>query len=237
MTDLHTHILPGMDDGARDVQMSLRMLRLEATSGVSTVALTPHFYRDRENMEHFLQRRERAMVSLLEGLERLSEDERGKLPRMVLGAEVAWMPNMAGWPHLERLCYGDSRYLLLELPFLQPWTERMIHEIYNLMGQTGLVPVIAHIDRYLGVQKKALLESLFEMGLPIQISAEELLHPFRRKRALRLLAGRDAQFLISDCHNDTDRKPRLGEAVRVLQRKLGEAEANDILSQSDELLL
>jgi protein subunit release factor B len=54
MTDLHTHILPGMDDGSPDVETSIAMLRMEAEQGVHTVVLTPHFYRDRERPEHFL---------------------------------------------------------------------------------------------------------------------------------------------------------------------------------------
>ena len=53
MTDLHTHILPGMDDGAKTVEDSLAMLRMEYDQGVDTVVLTPHFYRDRENPKHF----------------------------------------------------------------------------------------------------------------------------------------------------------------------------------------
>jgi len=60
LTDLHTHILPGMDDGARNVAMSLAMLEAERAQGVDTVVLTPHFYREREDAERFLQRREAA---------------------------------------------------------------------------------------------------------------------------------------------------------------------------------
>ena len=57
MIDLHTHILPGMDDGAKDVKTSLALLRMESAQGVGTVVLTPHFYRDREEPQHFLTRR------------------------------------------------------------------------------------------------------------------------------------------------------------------------------------
>ena len=57
MTDLHTHILPGMDDGAVSVETSLEMLRMERDQGVDAVVLTPHFYRDRERPEQFLARR------------------------------------------------------------------------------------------------------------------------------------------------------------------------------------
>ena len=54
MIDIHTHILPGMDDGASTPEESLAMLRMQREQGVDTVFLTPHFHRDRENPEHFL---------------------------------------------------------------------------------------------------------------------------------------------------------------------------------------
>ena len=57
MTDLHTHILPGMDDGAKDAAAAAAMLRMEAEQGVTGVALTPHFYRADETPERFLARR------------------------------------------------------------------------------------------------------------------------------------------------------------------------------------
>ena len=89
MTDLHTHILPGMDDGAPDVETSLAMLREEARQGVDTVVLTPHFYRDRERPEHFLARRARAADRLNSAIQALPGEERRAMPRLILGAEVA----------------------------------------------------------------------------------------------------------------------------------------------------
>ena len=75
MTDLHTHILPGMDDGAESVEMSLDMLRMERDQGVDAVVLTPHFYRDRERPEHFLNRRRAAGEALRDALMALPEEE------------------------------------------------------------------------------------------------------------------------------------------------------------------
>ena len=69
MTDLHTHILPGIDDGARSVEESLAMLRMERGQGVDTVVLTPHFYRDRENPKRFLRRRKESAAALAQASE------------------------------------------------------------------------------------------------------------------------------------------------------------------------
>ena len=219
MVDLHTHILPGLDDGADMVETSLAMLREEYVQGVDTVALTPHFYRDREHLSDFLQRREEGYHKLLAAANALSEEERKMLPKLVLGAEVAWVPNLAQLPELERLCYQDTKYLLLELPF-GAWDDTLFRQIYDLMNCRGITPIIAHIDRYWGTQKKERFETLFSLGVPVQLSAEPLLHFTTRGRALRLIKAGKVQMLISDAHNMADRQPNLGKAADVLRKKL-----------------
>ncbi|MDO4315099.1 MAG: hypothetical protein Q4C45_04925 [Oscillospiraceae bacterium] len=234
MTDLHTHILPGMDDGAKTVEMSLAMLRMERDQGVDTVVLTPHFYRDRESPEKFLSRRRAAGEALRDALESLPEEERKTLPRLAVGAEVAWMPNLADWPELPRLCLGRSRNLLLELPF-SPWSGQMIRQIYDLMGRTGITPVIAHIERYLKIQKAEHIAEVLALGVPVQLSAEPLLHPLRRGRALKLLRGRQVQLLASDCHNTTVRPPNLGPAAEIVKSRLGAEKLASMSRRTDAL--
>lgn len=230
MNDLHTHILPGLDDGADTVETSLAMLREEYAQGVDTVALTPHFYRDREHLSDFLQRREEGYHKLLAAIAALSEEEKEALPDLLLGAEVAWVPNFAQLPGLEQLCYQDTKYLLLELPF-GPWDDTLFRQIYDLMNCRGITPVIAHIDRYWGTQKKEQFEALFSLGVPVQLSAEPLLHFTTRGRALRLIKTGKVQMLISDAHNLTDRQPNLGKAFDILHKKLG-VERSDLFDFS-----
>ena len=231
MTDLHTHILPGMDDGAPDVETSLAMLREEALQGVDTVVLTPHFYRDQERPEHFLARRERAADRLARAILDLTEEERQTMPRLILGAEVAWVPNLAYWEELPQLCVGKSNYLLLELPF-SPWNEHMVNQLYDLLGRTGITPILAHLERYRRSQRRELMEEVVSLGVPVQFSADTLLHPLRRGRVLKELRE-EGNFLASDCHNLTSRPPNLGKAMKVVQRKLGLAGEKRILLQSD----
>lgn len=230
MNDLHTHILPGLDDGADTVETSLAMLRQEYAQGVDTVALTPHFYRDREHLSDFLQRREEGYHKLLAAIAALSEEEKEALPDLLLGAEVAWVPNFAQLPGLEKLCYQDTKFLLLELPF-GSWDDTLFRQIYDLMNCRGITPIIAHIDRYWGTQKKEQFETLFSLGVPVQLSAEPLLHFTTRGRALRLIKTGKVQMLISDAHNLTDRQPNLGKASDILCKKLG-AERPDLFDFS-----
>ena len=236
MIDLHTHILPGMDDGARDVNISLTLLRMEAAQGVDAVFLTPHFYRDRENIPHFLNRRAKAARILADALMALPEDERRALPRLTLGAEVAWMPNLAEWDELPQLCLGASGHFLLELPF-SPWNDQLVSQLYELPGRTGLTPVIAHIERYLKSQKSQHIEAVLSMGVPVQVSAEPLLHPLRRGAVLKLLREQKAHLIASDAHSPEARPPNLGAAMAVVRRRLGGRQADSLAERSDTFSL
>lgn len=235
MTDLHTHILPGMDDGAPDAEASLAMLREEAAQGVDTVALTPHFYRDREEPGHFLSRRARAWEQLNERLSSLSEAQRAALPQTALGAEVAWVPNLGAMPELSRLCLGESRYFLLELPFY-PWDAQLLRQLYELPDRTGLTPVLAHLERYFRVQKREHLEEILSMDFPVQVSAAPLLRLTQRALPLRMLASGQAQLIASDAHNMTARAPDLGPAMQLIAKKLGAQRAEAAGAFADALL-
>lgn len=216
MTDLHTHILPGMDDGARDVETSLAMLRLEWEQGVDGVALTPHFYRERERADRFFARRQQAWERLSEEMAHCGDP----LPSLVLGAEVAWVPNLNEWDDLERFCLGESRYFLLELPFT-PWSNRMIDQLYDLMSSTGVTPVLAHLERYFKLQKKDHLREIAGMGLPVQLSAQPLLHLMERGPVLREIRDNGRCFLASDCHGLQQRRPDLGPGMEQAEKRLG----------------
>lgn len=235
MTDLHTHILPGIDDGARTVEISLDLLRMERDQGVDTVVLTPHFYRDRENISRFLSRRATAVETLKTALAALPEQESKTLPRMVVGVEVAWVPGLAELPELFQLTFGPERALLLELPFY-PWNEQMFHDIYDMMDRRGVLPIIAHIERYWKIQKAEHIENILSLGVPIQISAEPLLHTLGGRRARKLLQEGAAHLVASDCHNTTSRLPNLGPAMAVIRRKLGEDRASKIERAGDRLV-
>lgn len=226
MTDLHTHILPGMDDGAPDMTTALQMLTMEAKQGVGTVALTPHFYRNREHVSDFLIRRANAMARLQNDLKNVEH------PRLILSAEVAYAPGMADWQELGQLCYAGTKILLVEPP-MTAWNDDMFRQLYAIEGRRGITPMIAHIERYFETQKKAHIAQLLEMGFPIQVSTASLLRFYGRRRALKLLTDFNA-VLVSDCHNTTTRPPDLGVAVRVLEKKLG-GDARDIVQYAGEL--
>ena len=228
MIDLHTHILPGMDDGAKTVEEALQMLRIEAEQGVGAVALTPHYYRTKERPESFLERRRVAM-------ERLLEATKDKVyPRFSLGAEVAMVPSMEDWSDLADFCYDNTKTLLVELP-IQPWTPEVFYRLYNLENRCGILPMIAHVDRYFFYQSRKNIEQLLEMGYPVQVSAEALSHWVSRKNAINLLK-KNYGVLISDCHNTNTRRPNMADGLQVIEKKLGKQTALEIVEWTESIL-
>ncbi|MBQ7566299.1 MAG: hypothetical protein IJT18_04190 [Oscillospiraceae bacterium] len=235
MTDLHTHILPAVDDGARDVQTSIAMLTAAKAQGVDAVALTPHFYLDHRTPQEFLARRQRSFDALRSAIDALPAAEREALPPVTLGAEVLWMPYLSRVEGLEKLCYEGTRLLLLEPPFGK-WGSDWFRDLNDIIDMRGLIPVIAHIDRYAGAQSRGAMDELRRMGLPTQISAEAFTVRRTRAWALAQIKSGAADLLISDCHNTTDRKPNTGDALEVIGKKLGEDAAQMLREKSDRLL-
>lgn len=216
MTDLHTHILPGMDDGAADLSQSRAMLRAEQRQGVDTVVLTPHFYRVDETVDSFLDRRSCAW-------ETLCDDLPANAPKLILGAEVTWYHGIMDEPRITELCLGDSGCILLEMP-LRPWSDTLLEQVYQFAGVTGTTPILAHVERYLHLQKKGQLKTLIEMGIPMQISAGAFRGPFAAAKASRLMKN-GTWFLGTDCHNTSTRPPNYGPAAAYIQKYHPDADA------------
>lgn len=234
MTDLHTHILPGIDDGAKSAEESVEMLRMQQSQGVHTVVLTPHFYPHQEDVSTFLARREEAMGQLRECMDARPLDA-PLLPRLLLGAEVLWRSDLNEEDGLDKLCIEGTKNLLLELPFV-PWNVQLIDQLYDMMGRTGITPIIAHLERYIPMQPQKLVQEILELGVPVQISAEILSHPFMRREAMKLLKKGQAHLLASDCHDCTQRMPNLAAGIEIVRRKLGNAIAQELCACAEGLI-
>ncbi len=231
MIDFHTHILPGMDDGASMPEMSIQMLASEYSQGVDTVVLTPHLYRQDEDVAHFLRRRTACWNTLQDAIQQLPQKEVQALPQLALGAEVAWVPNLAEWP----LCLGNSSYMLLELPFTK-WNNRIIQQVYDIQARTGITPILAHLERYRSIQDKGLYQEVFLSGLPIQIGCDFTSEFWRRHAVLKMLKKNELTMLATDAHNLTSRPPNMKNAITCLEKKLGSSTAMEIQNRTKKVL-
>lgn len=225
LTDFHSHILPGIDDGSTDVKMSLEMLRREKDQGIERVVATPHFYARYENPERFLQRRSRAEETL-----RRSMAAEPDMPELLIGAEVRYFPGIAESEYLPKLMIQGTDSILIELP-AAPWPEAMLRELAEIWERRGITPIVAHIDRYIRPFRTGGIPKLLqELPVLVQANGEFFLERSTARLAMKLLKADQIQLLGSDCHNLTDRKPNLAEAVRRIEKKLGRSPIEKLLS-------
>ena len=230
MTDIHTHILPRMDDGSKSPEMSLEMLAREQAQGVDTVVLTPHFYRHRESAESYLARRADRFALLQKAIEQSGQ----RLPRLILGAEVAWVPNLTECHLIDKLCIGDTKNMLVEMPF-RPWNDQTINQLYDLMNKHGITPIFAHLERYLD-QPAEYINEIISMGTPIQVSCAPLERFMSRRPIIKMLRNHNAHLLGSDCHNLTSRQPNMEMGLSVVKKVLGKDLADSLVRQADSLV-
>lgn len=219
MIDLHTHLLPKMDDGSRSVEESIQMLKMQAEQGVRCVIASPHFYAEQESPKEFLHRRQSAYEMLTAEIER--QDLQTRLPQIRLGAEVRYFEGISHSSAVRELTIEGTDLLLLEMPFVS-WSKRMLQEVQIMQKQLGVTVLLAHVERYRNMQGFFFERKLEEMGALMQSNAEFFINKKSRKKALHLFEQGKIHLLGSDCHNCTVRPPNLGEAMQLLTEQFGD---------------
>lgn len=221
--DFHSHVLPGIDDGSRDIETSVGILQEAFRQGVDCMVATPHFYASRDRVDDFLDRRHGAEAKLNACLT-------SALPRFVPGAEVAYFEGCSDAERLEELTIGSSRVLLFELPF-DVWNAKVIDEVRDLIENRDFLIIMAHLERYLSIKENQReLKRLLKLPIVVQVNAGSLADWKRRAKTLRLLRASPHFVLGSDCHGLNRRPPNLIEGRMVIQKRLGQ----DSLDQMDE---
>lgn len=227
--DFHSHILPAIDDGSRDLNTSVNMIRRCEEQGVGCIIATPHFYAVHDKMERFLERRARAY-------EKLKKELPCSAPEIYLGGEVAFFRGISRAEHLEELTIGNSDLILLEMPFA-PWSGSDIEEVERLVNHSGFRYILAHLERYLAIpENKRGLERLLELPVVVQVNAGSLLEWKTRGKTLRLLKKSESCVLGSDCHGMHHRMPNLGEGRKMAEKKLGRDFLNRIDRDGERLI-
>ncbi len=195
MIDIHTHILPGIDDGAKKGEQSKEMLLSELSQGVKTVVLTPHYYGRQRSPEQFLERRAKAFANLKEYLPDGLE--------MRLGAEIYFSGvNTAPHEELCKLCIQGTKYVLFEFPFNEKWTSALWERLAEFIRETDYTPIIAHVERYMEtIKQPQLLRRLADMGCLMQVNTTAFLDRRSRSFAFALLKHGWVHCLGSDAHD------------------------------------
>ena len=213
MLDIHCHILPGFDDGAADVSESVQMARMAVESGVTGIVVTPHFRGEPDSL--------RALNRLVNRYERLIQEvSRENIPlRLFPGAEILCLPetpDMASRRELPTL--GNTDYLLVEFFFNESVT--YMNNMLRDLSRYGHHPVIAHPERYEGVQEDpAVMEYWFGQGYVLQLNKGSILGSFGpepQDAAMAALDMRLAGLIASDAHSPNRRTTDLSHLRRWL---------------------
>lgn len=228
MIDIHTHILPGMDDGSGSLEESLAMAKESARQGVRLLAATPHFYATQEDPNSFLRRREKSLALL----ENAWQDS---FPTLLVGAEVRYFDGISRVEKIAHLTLDHTRILLLEMPFTS-WSRRMVEEVVELQRSRGLQVLLAHVERYLKDQDGQVWETFRQNGVWMQCNANFFLRWQTKRKAQALFKKGEIQMLGSDTHNMTSRPPNLAMAREALVKSLGQAAWRDFERRSYALL-
>lgn len=224
LADFHTHILPGVDDGASDLEHSMKMVAAAYESGTRILFLTPHFSRHFHGV---------SAVELRKIFKEFEDRVHQIYPdlRLILGNEIHY--EMDTPDHLETgrcMTMGDSSYCLIEFRS-GALASRILSAISELV-RCGYTPVIAHAERYASiVQNPSLVEDAVSMGALIQLNADSILgmNGFRIKRLCAgLLKRRLVHFVGSDAHDISRRPPEVGKCMKKIVKKYGAAYAKEI---------
>ena len=236
MIDLHCHILPGVDDGSPDAEISLSMARHAAESGVTAIAVTPHcnlpgFRRNYRGPDYRRQ---------LNDLRELLTQENIPL-RLYSGAEVFADPSNIRTliEQHELITLGGSRYLLVEFDFGLPGS--VLLRTLEAIAQRGLVPVVAHPERYDAVQRDPGLAAwCFSRGMLLQLNKGSLTGMFGRhakKTARWCLEHGCVHVIASDAHGPYRRTTKLNDGYDVVAEYYGQDAAELLFSENPAAII
>lgn len=216
--DMHSHILPAFDDGAKTVEDALSLIESLKKQGITNICLTPHFYTNERSLERFLAKRERAF----DNFKPFIPDD----VNIVLGTEVYVTSYLFNNDDLSALTYGKSNYILTEFPYNLTFSEKDMQWIYILMQNHGLIPVIPHVERYgYLMDHPDKIRDLKNLGIVIQTNISNYADKasfFKKRKLLRMISGGLIDILGSDTHSFTHSSPEVFEqAMKNISDKCG----------------
>ena len=216
VVDFHTHILPCVDDGSHSLEESIEMLKEQSKQGVSRVVATPHFYANHHSPLRFFNKRQEAECRLREAMSAFQD-----MPKLSVGAEVFFFEGVSDCEFLQEMAVSDTNCVMIEMP-MGKWSKRNLQELAEIKYKQGLVPVIAHIDRYIRpFRTNRIPEILSELPVIIQANSSFFIDIFTRRLALKLLKEGKIQLIGSDCHNLDIRPPNISQALDIIEESLG----------------
>ena len=232
-TDIHCHILPGLDDGAENFEEAENMLRTAYIEGIRRIIATPHNYATRKSAS---AEKIRECVQWMN----MYAKECNIPISLYYGNEVYYRSGIADLLEKgEILTLADSRYVLVEF---EPSVEfTYLRDGMGALLRYGYFPILAHAERYDCLYaKKGRIKELRNSGIYFQVNASSCLHGFMsedRKRIKMLLNEASIHFIGTDAHSNRTRAPRIRQCAGYLYKKLGKEKAQNILFTNPEAII
>lgn len=210
MIDIHSHILPGLDDGSPDMETSIKMARIAISEGITKMIATPHFIEDDKELDRG------EVIDKVKQLN-LEFSERNLDLEIFPGEEVFLTPNIVRLYEegkIITLC-DQNRYVLVELPLMSLPTYCM--DIIYSFKLKGITVIIAHPERNREIARdQELLKEFIKIGALVQVNSLSLTGVFGRKAkyaAEKIVRSGMTHFIATDCHTARSRSPRIKKAL------------------------
>ncbi|RZB29824.1 MAG: protein-tyrosine phosphatase [Desulfobacteraceae bacterium Eth-SRB1] len=234
MIDMHTHILPGLDDGPDDIDESIRMCRMAADDGIHTIVATPHMLKGIYNF---------SKKDALKKVGELNFTLKAKnIPLTILpGAEIVMDPDILSLIQKGVLLTINDcgSHIFLELTDYFP-KEQIENFIKNLTAN-NMIPIIAHPERNMTIQRNVTILSRFvKAGALSQITAMSITGGFgtcAQKTSKKILESGLAHIIATDAHSSTWRPPILSNGVRAAKEIIGEDNAFKMVTKTPKLII
>lgn len=225
--DMHSHILPGLDHGASNMEEAIIMIQKEAEEGIRHLVLTPHYFSGKNQKE-----------TIGSQYDKLCEEiKKRNIPITVYtGNEM-----MAKEQNLEDLednlvcTIGDTSYVLTE--FRTSDSFQYIHNVLNHVQLSGYRPIVAHIERYEALQNKEAVASLVQMGALMQVNAGSFAKKHLQKYLISLAKEGLIHVIGSDSHDLTKRPPGIRRGTEILEKKISREQYEKICFRNPEKIL
>lgn len=234
MIDLHTHLLPGIDDGAKSLEEAVQIIKRGKEIGITAICTTPHL-----SSSFSKDRTEKIMGNFLMLQKKVSEEKIDI--QLYLGSEIDLRIDFDSVKKFPFFFINQTqKYLFLELPIgeFPPFTEKIL---FSLLIE-GLSPILAHPERSLNKEGDfERIEKFKDSGILIQLNAGSLLGDFGKKiqrGAKRLLEEDLVDFISSDAH-DLQRRPItvMAEALKMVKKELGEEKGFELFERNPKKIL
>jgi len=231
--DVHSHILPGVDDGSGSMEETMQMLKIAEEEGITTFVATPHYVAGSKNVtrDQLIDVRNQVLDNARQ--HDLNID-------ILLGNEIFYSESVledviAG----KAMTLANSRYVLIEFGM-----KECFQTIYHGLSQfvlSGYAPILAHAERYdCLVKREDLIEDLIKLGCYIQMNSKSLDGGFLNTEAAfnrKLVSKGLVHFIGTDCHGDKKRPPCIKNAYKAMSKHMSDIDIQKLFKENPRKIL